>query len=186
MRTPGRHRLRPWEEPGHGARGRTRAEPRAGRLHSLWLFVASAPCAVRKIARISLLCHAQVKEFKELFDSLDNDGGGHIDVEELSGGLCNADACCICFARVQSPSPRATTAHAASRTPPRHVFDVLRCACRQSCSTTWGSRSAKTRSRRCSQRWMRTALAKLTSKSFSFSSRNKWRQKARKTPTPRR
>ena len=108
--SPGRHRLRPWEEPGHGARGRTRAEPRAGRLHSLWLFVASAPCAVRKIARISLLCHAQVKEFKELFDSLDNDGGGHIDVEELSGGICNEDVCCFashaCSHRARAPRPR--------------------------------------------------------------------------------
>jgi Ca2+-binding EF-hand superfamily protein len=29
--------------------------------------------------------HEQVKEFKELFDSLDSDGGGHIDVDELAG-----------------------------------------------------------------------------------------------------
>ena len=29
--------------------------------------------------------NVQVKEFKELFDSLDSDGGGHIDVDELAG-----------------------------------------------------------------------------------------------------
>jgi hypothetical protein len=51
--------------------------------------VAHPPEALRRPAprkcALRALCGGQVKEFKELFDSLDHDGGGHIDVDELSG-----------------------------------------------------------------------------------------------------
>ncbi len=42
----------------------------------------------------------QVKEFKELFDSLDHDGGGHIDVDELAGAHSSrppANVACVCL-----------------------------------------------------------------------------------------
>lgn len=42
----------------------------------------------------------QVKEFKELFDSLDHDGGGHIDVDELAGVQSSrtpANVACVCL-----------------------------------------------------------------------------------------
>jgi hypothetical protein len=42
----------------------------------------------------------QVKEFKELFDSLDHDGGGHIDVDELAGAQSSrppANVACVCL-----------------------------------------------------------------------------------------
>ena len=42
----------------------------------------------------------QVKEFKELFDSLDHDGGGHIDVDELAGAQSSrtpVNVACVCL-----------------------------------------------------------------------------------------
>ena len=41
--------------------------------------------SLRACLAASCWAAAQVKEFKELFDSLDHDGGGHIDVDELAG-----------------------------------------------------------------------------------------------------